>query len=44
MPEGDAPLQECRAIGGRLVVLYLRDATSELRVLDRREERFGAEF
>lgn len=34
VPEGAAALQECRAIGERLALLYLRDATSDLRIAD----------
>ena len=33
VPEGEAVLQDCRASGDRLVLHYLRDATSSLRVV-----------
>ena len=35
IPEGDATLESVTAVGGRFVARYLRDARSELRVLDR---------
>lgn len=33
VPEGDAALQDVRAIGDRLVLAYLRDATAALRIV-----------
>jgi len=33
VPERDAPLQSCLAIGDRLVLTYLRDATAEVRIV-----------
>ncbi len=39
VPEGDAALQSCLAVGPRLVLGYSRDATSELRLAGRDGER-----
>ena len=39
VPEGDATLQSCLAVGARLVLGYSRDATSELRLAGRDGQR-----